>query len=95
MRKKELKKVVCEWRIPANRRKDPKGLQLAEDSAALSLWEREVATERGIKYCETKWGYHGHGICGLTKLSRGTLVGWVTKGTLAGCFVHHSARKIR
>ena len=50
MRKKELKKVVLEWRLPANRRKDPNGIKLAEDSAKLSEWARDVAQERGIKY---------------------------------------------
>ena len=50
MRKKELKKVVLEWRLPANRRKDPNGMKLAEDSAKLSEWARDVAQERGIKY---------------------------------------------
>ena len=50
MRKKELKKVVLEWRLPANRRRDPNGIKLAEDSAKLSEWARDVAQERGIKY---------------------------------------------
>ena len=56
MRKKELKKVVLEWRLPANRRKDANGIKLAEDSAKLSEWARDVAQERGIKYCEMKRG---------------------------------------
>lgn len=55
-RKKVLKKVVIEWRLPVNRRKDPKGLKLAEESAKLSQWARDVAQERGIKYCEMKRG---------------------------------------
>ena len=56
MRKKELKMVVLEWRLPANRRRDPNGIKLAEDSAKLSEWARDVAQERGIKYCEMKRG---------------------------------------
>lgn len=56
MRKKELKKVVLEWRLPTNRRRDPNGIKLAEDSAKLSEWARDVAQERGIKYCEMKRG---------------------------------------
>ena len=56
MRKKKLKTVVLEWRLPANRRKDPNGIKLAEDSAKLSEWARDVAQERGIKYCEMKRG---------------------------------------
>ena len=48
--------MVCQWRIPANRRRDPKGLQLAEDAAKLSEWARDVAQERGIKYTEMKRG---------------------------------------
>ena len=55
-RKKVLKKLVIEWRLPINRRKDPQGLKLAEDSAKLSEWARDVAKERGIKYCEMKRG---------------------------------------
>ena len=55
-RKKALKKVVIEWRLPINRRKDPQGLKLAEDAAKLSEWARDVAKERGIKYCEMKRG---------------------------------------
>mmetsp|Transcript_6880 Transcript_6880/g.10027 ORF Transcript_6880/g.10027 Transcript_6880/m.10027 type:complete len:245 (+) Transcript_6880:195-929(+) len=55
-RKKQLKKVVIEWRLPVNRRKDPKGLKLAEDAAKLSEWAREVAQERGIKYTEMRRG---------------------------------------
>lgn len=55
-RKKVLKKLVIEWRLPVNRRKDPQGLKLAEDAAKLSEWAREVAKERGIKYCEMKRG---------------------------------------
>ncbi len=50
MRKKELKKAVLEWRLPANRRRDANGIKLAEDSAKLSEWARDVAQERGIKY---------------------------------------------
>ncbi|KAL7439299.1 hypothetical protein ACHAXM_009833 [Skeletonema potamos] len=55
-RKKQLKKVVIEWRLPVNRRKDPDGLKLAEESAKLSQWARDVASERGVKYCEMKRG---------------------------------------
>ena len=55
-RKKQLKKVVVEWRRPVNRRKDPKGLKLAEDAATLSQWARDVAQERGIKYTEMRRG---------------------------------------
>jgi hypothetical protein len=55
-RKKQVRKVVAEWSIPKNRRKDPKGLKLAEEVAELSKWARDVASERGIKYCEMKRG---------------------------------------
>ena len=55
-RRKVLKKVVVEWRVPTNRRKDPQGLKLAEDAAKLSEWARGVAQERGIKYTEMKRG---------------------------------------
>lgn len=68
-RKKVLKKVVIEWSILKNRRKDPKGLELAEDVAELSKWARDVATERGIKYCEMKRGG------GLLKNTRGMMMG--------------------
>ena len=55
-RKKILKKVVVQWRIPMNRRKDPQGLKLAEESEKLSEWARNVAQERGIKYTEMRRG---------------------------------------
>jgi hypothetical protein len=61
-RKKQVRKVVAEWSIPKNRRKDSKGLKLAEDVAELSKWARDVASERGIKYCEMK---RGGGLSGL------------------------------
>ena len=47
---------MVEWRRPVNRRKDPKGLKLAEDAATLSQWARDVAQERGIKYTEMRRG---------------------------------------
>lgn len=56
VRKNAVRRVVTEWSIPKNRKKDPKGLKLAEESAQLSKWARDVATERGIKYCEMKRG---------------------------------------
>ena len=56
VRKNAVRTAVLEWSIPKNRKKDPKGLKLAEDSAELSKWARDVATERGIKYCEMKRG---------------------------------------
>ncbi|KAL9185126.1 hypothetical protein ACHAXT_002903 [Thalassiosira profunda] len=56
-RKKELKRtVVMYYRDPQSRRVDPKGDKLAETSAELSEWARNVATERGIKYCTMKRG---------------------------------------
>jgi hypothetical protein len=56
VRKNAVRRVVIDWSIPKNRKKDPKGLKLAEESAQLSKWARVVATERGIKYCEMKRG---------------------------------------
>jgi hypothetical protein len=56
VRKNAVRRVVIDWSIPKNRKKDPRGLKLAEESAQLSKWARDVATERGIKYCEMKRG---------------------------------------
>lgn len=44
-----------------NRRRglDPEGIDLAEESAKRSEWARDVASERGIKYCEMKRGRGG------------------------------------
>lgn len=70
-RKKELKrKVLGRARDPGARRRDPQGLdvELARESAVLSKWARDVATERGIKYCEMKRGMGGGG--GLLKASK-------------------------
>ena len=56
-RKKLLKKVVLGYsRDPIQRKKDPNGIKLADESAEHSKWARDVATERGIKYCQMKRG---------------------------------------
>ncbi len=56
-RKKELKRAVVGYsRDPVAKKKDPKGIQLAKDAAEHSQWARDVATERGIKYCQMKRG---------------------------------------
>lgn len=67
-RKKELKAAVIGYsRDPARRRRDPKGLKLAEEVAAHSKWARDVASERGIKYCELKrGGGRGGGLLSVT-----------------------------
>lgn len=68
-RKKELKKGVLMYsRDPAVRRRDPKGIKLAEQTVAHSQWARDVATERGIKYCQMKRGAgRGGGLLRMTK----------------------------
>jgi hypothetical protein len=56
-RKKELKRYVIEYSKDKNRRtSDPKGEKLAAASIERSQWARDVASERGIKYCEMKRG---------------------------------------
>lgn len=70
-RKKDLKKAVLGYsRDPVARRKDPKGEKLAEESASHSQWARDVATERGIKYCQMKRGTGRGG--GLLRMTKGT-----------------------
>jgi hypothetical protein len=67
-RKKALKKVVIEQSHNKTlRKKDPQGLLLAEEVAFHSQWARDVATERGIKYCSMK---RGGGLLKNTKLQR-------------------------
>eukprot|EP00584_Thalassiosira_punctigera_P005670 CAMPEP_0172532302 /NCGR_PEP_ID=MMETSP1067-20121228/5409_1 /TAXON_ID=265564 ORGANISM="Thalassiosira punctigera, Strain Tpunct2005C2" /NCGR_SAMPLE_ID=MMETSP1067 /ASSEMBLY_ACC=CAM_ASM_000444 /LENGTH=189 /DNA_ID=CAMNT_0013316807 /DNA_START=132 /DNA_END=698 /DNA_ORIENTATION=- len=52
-RKKELKAAVLGYsRDPKARRLDPRGERLARESAVRSKWARDVAKERGIKYCQ-------------------------------------------
>lgn len=69
-RKKELKKTVLGYsRDPKIRKLDPQGIKLAEESAAHSEWARDVATERGIKYCQMKrGGGRGGGLLQNTKM---------------------------
>lgn len=56
-RKKEVKKAVLDYsRNPMVRKRDPQGIKLAADSAKHSQWARDVAKERGIKYCQMKRG---------------------------------------
>ena len=58
VRRKNLLKatVVGYARDPKIRKADPQGIKLAEQSAELSQWARDVATERGIKYTQMKRG---------------------------------------
>ncbi|KAL3780298.1 hypothetical protein ACHAW5_008340 [Stephanodiscus triporus] len=64
MRKRELKNMVLVYsRDPTARKKDPEGIKLAEDCAKYSSWVRNVATERGIKYCQMKRGGDKEGGC--------------------------------
>mmetsp|Transcript_35128 Transcript_35128/g.84783 ORF Transcript_35128/g.84783 Transcript_35128/m.84783 type:complete len:227 (+) Transcript_35128:237-917(+) len=70
-RKKELKKGVLMFsRDPSVRRLDPKGIKLAEQTVAHSQWARDVATERGMKYCQMKRGAGRGG--GLLSMSKNT-----------------------
>mmetsp|Transcript_3030 Transcript_3030/g.6297 ORF Transcript_3030/g.6297 Transcript_3030/m.6297 type:complete len:239 (-) Transcript_3030:221-937(-) len=71
-RKKDLKRTVLGYsRDPKVRRMDPKGIKLAQQTISLSQWARDVATERGIKYCEMKrGGGRGGGLLGAAKLSK-------------------------
>lgn len=68
-RKKELKMTVLGYsRDPVLRKKDPNGIKLAEESANHSKWARDVATERGIKYCQMKRGAgRGGGLLATSK----------------------------
>jgi hypothetical protein len=67
-RKKDLKKTVIGYsRDPKIRKLDPQGIKLAEQSAHHSQWARDVATERGIKYCQMKRGAgRGGGLLSIT-----------------------------
>ncbi|KAL7536613.1 hypothetical protein ACHAXR_007284 [Thalassiosira sp. AJA248-18] len=69
-RKKELKKTVLGYsRDPKVRKLDPQGLELAKQTEEHSKWARDVATERGIKYCEMKRGLGRGG--GLLQAAKG------------------------
>lgn len=72
-RKKELKRTVLEHsHNPQMKRLDPQGEKLAARTAEQSKWAREVAMERGMKYCAMKRGSGrgGAGLLSLTKSSR-------------------------
>ena len=57
-RKKELKAAVVAFsRDPKLRKVDPQGEKLAEESAKLSQWARDVAKERGER---NTWRGHGN-----------------------------------
>lgn len=60
------------------RKKDPQGIQLANECAKYSSWARNVAKERGIKYCQMKRGGGDdltHTAGGLLMLAHNTVKG--------------------
>lgn len=75
-RKKELKLFVVEYsKDKARRAQDPNGEKLAAAVRERSQWARNVASERGIKYCQMKRGgallKNTHAILGRRKLDVG------------------------
>ena len=77
-RKRELKRCVLEFSRDVERRKcDVKGEELASLTIQKSEWARNVASERGIKYCEMKRGgsllKNTHAIMGRRKLDVGRM----------------------
>ena len=80
-RKKELKTaVLTTYRDPMARKRDPQGIALAAECAKYSSWARNVAKERGIKYCQMKRGggdemTHTVGHGGLLMLAHNTVKG--------------------
>lgn len=77
-RKKELKRYVVEFSRDRQRRaQDPRGEALAKAVMEKSEWARNVASERGIKYCEMKRGgsllKNTHAIMGRRKLDVGRM----------------------
>jgi hypothetical protein len=80
-RKKELKiAVLTKYRDPLARKKDPQGIALANECAKYSSWARNVAKERGIKYCQMKRSggdelTHTVGHGGLLMLAHNTVKG--------------------
>ncbi|KAL7505575.1 hypothetical protein ACHAXN_003056 [Cyclotella atomus] len=77
-RKKELKAFVVGYYRDKNRRaEDPNGDKLAAAVIELSQWARNVASERGIKYCQMKRGgallKNTHAILGRRRLDVGRM----------------------
>lgn len=68
-RKKEVKAAVISFSRDPKRynNANSQGEKLAEASAKLSQWARDVATERGLKYCQMKRGGRGGGLLAMTK----------------------------
>ena len=77
-RKKELKTFVVEYSRDKSRRgADPTGDKLAAAVIEKSQWARNVASERGIKYCQMKRGgallKNTHAILGRRRLDVGRM----------------------
>lgn len=64
-RKKHAKREVLQFK--KSKRPDPQGWRLARLSEANTLWAREVAIEKGMRYCMNQKEVYGLGECGISR----------------------------
>jgi hypothetical protein len=64
-RKKQAKREVINFK--KSKRPDPQGWKLARLSEQYTQWAREVALEKGMKYCMNQEAIYGSQNCGISK----------------------------
>ncbi|KAL7492257.1 hypothetical protein ACHAWT_002082 [Skeletonema menzelii] len=64
-RKKHAKREVLQFQT--SKRPDPQGWRLARLSEANTQWAREVAIEKGMRYCMNQEAIYGEEECGISK----------------------------
>jgi len=64
-RKKHAKREVLNFK--KSKRPDPQGWRLARLSEANTQWARDVAIEKGMRYCMNQEAIYGTGNCGISK----------------------------
>ena len=64
-RKKHAKREIVNFR--KEKRPDPRGWRLARLSEVNTQWAREVAIEKGMRYCMNQEAIYGAGECGISK----------------------------
>lgn len=64
-RKKHAKREVLNFK--KSKRPDPQGWKLARLSEANTQWARDVAIEKGMRYCMNQEAIYGTGNCGISK----------------------------
>ncbi|KAK1742128.1 hypothetical protein QTG54_007701 [Skeletonema marinoi] len=75
-RKKHAKREIVNFR--KEKRPDPRGWRLARLSEVNTQWARDVAIEKGMRYCMNQEAIYGAGSVGLVRMSwRGRRMSWI------------------